>query len=140
MDHSWLQLVNKLLRQPRCGNLVETIWNFDYPAAAKWFKTATDALGLSGLQPCTQHVAVVPASLVWGFSALCKKSKNEVGGTTLSLARSTSWTRSRAGSQTHDGKVFPSRVRWIWIPVKKGQIIWFCVAVCSTPSLVPGMT
>ena len=38
-----------LLLQLKCGNMVETIWNFDYPTAAKLFKTATDALGPSGL-------------------------------------------------------------------------------------------
>ena len=50
MDQRWLQWVNKLLPALiKAGNLEEKIWNFDYPAAAKVFKTATDTLGLSGI-------------------------------------------------------------------------------------------
>ena len=66
MDQRWFQCVNMLLPQLKYGNLVEVIWNFDYFATAKLYKTATDALGLIGL--------------------LCRKSENGVGGTTLSLA------------------------------------------------------
>ena len=49
VDQRWLQWVNTLLHQLNFGNPEEWIWNFDYPAAANMFKTATDSLGLSGM-------------------------------------------------------------------------------------------
>ena len=42
-------MVTKILPQLKCERLVETIWNFDDPAAAKLFQTATVALGFSGV-------------------------------------------------------------------------------------------
>ena len=41
MDQHWLQWVNKLLSQFKAGDREERIWNFDYPAAATMFNTAT---------------------------------------------------------------------------------------------------
>ena len=49
MDQRWLQWVNKLLSALKAGNLKEKIWFFDNLAAAKLFKTATDALALRGM-------------------------------------------------------------------------------------------
>ena len=40
---------NKLLPALKAGNLEDKIWNFDYPAAAILFSTATDALGLGNM-------------------------------------------------------------------------------------------
>ena len=53
VDQSCFQR-DKILPKIKCGNLAETNWNFDHPAAANLFQTATDALGLSGL---TMHPA-----------------------------------------------------------------------------------
>ena len=88
MDQSWFQWVNELLPARKAGNLVEIIWNFDCPAASELFKTAIDALGLSGLTMYQTRRS--GAGIVRG-----KNCENEFGGTTLSLARSTSWKQSR---------------------------------------------
>ena len=52
----------------------EKIWNFDYLAAAKMFKTTTDILGLSGI---TKRVKVEPASIECAVPELCGKCKDE---------------------------------------------------------------
>ena len=49
LDQRWLQWVNKLLPRLKTGNSKEKISKVDHPAAATMFKTATDALGLSGI-------------------------------------------------------------------------------------------
>ena len=49
IDQRWLQWVTKLLPAIKAGNPEDTILNFGYPSRARLFKTATDALGLSGL-------------------------------------------------------------------------------------------
>ena len=55
MDRRGLQWV-KLLPSLKTGNLEEEIWNFDYLAAAKMFKTASDILAPSGMTTCqTRH-------------------------------------------------------------------------------------
>ena len=43
MDQRWFQWVTKLLLLLKYGNPEERIWNFDYAAAAKMLKTATDS-------------------------------------------------------------------------------------------------
>ena len=48
MDQRWLQWVNKVLPRLKEGNPEERICSFDYPAAAKMLKTATDSLEVSG--------------------------------------------------------------------------------------------
>ena len=58
MDQRWFQRTNQVLPALKAGNPEEKIWNFDYPAAATLFKTATDALRFSGLtmyQTQSQH-------------------------------------------------------------------------------------
>ena len=58
MDQRWFQRTNQVLPALKAGNPEEKIWNFDYPAAATLFKTATNALKFSGLtmyQTQSQH-------------------------------------------------------------------------------------
>ena len=114
VDQRWLQWVNKLVLRLKCANLVERIWCFDFPAAAKLFKTATDALGLSGMTMYQTRHSGASIDRVRGFRTLQKFQKNEVSGElsevsqdttravawrptiTLSLARSeTTWKHSR---------------------------------------------
>ena len=80
MDQSCFQWVNKLLPNLKCGGLVLTNWNFDFPVAANLFQTATG--WLFGTQRLDQVYSMSQRG-----SALCKKCENEVNGTILFLAR-----------------------------------------------------
>ena len=77
VDQCWLQWVNKLLPALKAGNPEEKFYNFDYPAAAKMFKTATDTVGLSGMAMYqTRH-------------RLGKKCSDEVSGKRSAVSRDT---------------------------------------------------
>ena len=74
MDERWLQLVNKFLPALKARSPMDKIWNFDYPAAAMLFTTATDALGLSAVAMYqTRHRGSSNDRV--RVSELCKKSK-----------------------------------------------------------------
>ena len=90
LDQRWLQWVNKPLPALKAGNPAEKLWNFDNPAAANMFKTATDTLGLSGLTMYRTRHSGADIDRVGG-------GKDEVSGKrSLSRARSeTSWKHSR---------------------------------------------
>ena len=77
MYQSCFRWVNKLLPKLKCGNMVETKWNFHYLAAATLFQTATDGLGLSGLTmyPARRRSA--------GFSTLQEVAKRKSMAHTL---------------------------------------------------------
>ena len=96
-----LQWVNKRLPRLKCGNLVERIWCFDCPAAAKLLKTATDAV-VWDPAACQRRSGA-------GFRTLQKSDKNEVSGelsavspdTTSAVAWRPTATLSVARSETN---------------------------------------
>ena len=90
--------VNKLLPWPKCGNLVVRIWNFDYPAAAKLFKTAAHAFGLNGItvhQTCHSGASV---HQVRGFRTLSSVTRYDISSRLV--ADYTSLSLSFAHSET----------------------------------------
>ena len=90
------------------GDPEERIWNFEYPAAANMFNTATDSLGLSGM---TKHVTVEPASIVCAGSELCKKVKNEVNGE-LSAESQDTTKNSRLATDYHSLSLSRYETSW----------------------------
>ena len=73
MVQRWVQWVNELLPRLRCGNLVGQIWNFNYLVAAKFFKTAIDALGLSGMTTYQTRHSGASIHRVRGFRISAKR-------------------------------------------------------------------
>ena len=162
---SW---VNKLLPQLKAVNPVERIWNFDHPAAAKMFNTATDYLELSGMTMCQTRHSGASIDRVRGFRTLHEVRKTRSMESfqqrrkirraaviwhltaTPSLSRfEASWKHSR-DVPMHcwwDGCEFSSSPADDMLDVfgglgflAKRRIIRVCVAMCSTRSLDPGET
>ena len=161
IDQRWVQWVTKLLHWLKAGNLEEKIGNFEDPAAAKKFKPATDALGLSGLTMYqTRHngasfrtlpevqrrvpwkaFSSVTKAVVWRPTTTLSRPAPRQSGNTRATCRGTvdKATARLAARKCMTGRCMLDAFGGSGF-LTKATIIWVCVAMCSTRNLVPGMT
>ena len=87
MEQRCFQQVNKLFRRLKCGNLEERIWNFDNPAAANVFKTATNSVGLGDVTVYQTRHSGAGIDPVRGFRTLQEVQNRRQRRASSSVAR-----------------------------------------------------